>query len=480
MTSVRKKKRNRILILVIILIIALAAYIGIVQYNKHEAAKDSTKTISVTDLDSDKIEKLEYTSGGENYSFIKDSDGTWKWEQDQTISITQSYVTDIVSNACSLKADRLLAENLDNIAEYGLDNPAYTVKLTDSDGQQEVIYIGSQNTSTSNYYAYVDGRTNVYTIDSTLIDTLGHTLNDMIEHSEVPTMTSDNITDISYTDADTSLNFDYYKEGNAQYDYSDSFLWFLNDNGVLTPADNTEMTTLFTDISSLKFDSLADYSVTNDDLNAYGLSNPQATLHVTYTTAVENSTDSTEDTSASTTTNTFTLYVGNTDSSGNYYVRAEGFNGVYTMTSDVITNFLNLNKINFTNKSPFNVLKDSIDSISITLEGTTYDIVQTKSKDKYSYTVNGKEADSDAVEAVYNTLKNLTAESAIAKGTAAAGTPYMSITFNRNTDTLKTVQIDLSTYDSSFYQANMDGRDTLLLNKIVVEELVKNVEELTK
>jgi uncharacterized protein YpmB len=80
MTSVRKKKRNRILILVIILIIALAAYIGIVQYNKHEAAKDSTKTISVTDLDSDKIEKLEYTSGGENYSFIKDSDGTWKWE----------------------------------------------------------------------------------------------------------------------------------------------------------------------------------------------------------------------------------------------------------------------------------------------------------------------------------------------------------------------------------------------------------------
>lgn len=486
-------KRNRIFILIIILIVLLGAYVGVLKYNDYIANKEeSDESIVITSLDSDSVTALQYTNNGEEFSFHK-SDEEWLWAQDNTLPITQSYVENILSNACSLNAVRLLEDNLDNIATYGLDTPAFTVILTSSDGTQTTIYIGDKNSATSNYYCTVEGSTNVYTIDESLVSTLGYTLNEMVAFEEIPNMTSANITDISYTDTDTSLNFDYFASGNAGYDYSGSSLWFLNTKYGLSACDVTAISTLETNISSLTFDSLVKYNATQEDLSAYGLDSPIATLNIGYTTTYEETetqTDtSTEDTSSNTITldNTFTLIIGNTDGSGNYYVTVNGMTGVYTMAAESVEYFTNLNSLNFTNKNAFNVQKDSINSIDITIEGTAYNILfnKTTSTDDdgnattdYTYTVNGTEVDSDKLDAFYTSLQNLTAESVVDKESAASGNESMTIVFNRNTENYPTVAIDISTYDASFYQANLSGSETLLLNIQDIKELASTINSL--
>lgn len=494
MKSVNHKKRNKVIILLVILVVLLGTYFGVVKYNKiQEGKEEADEEITVTSIDTDEVTGLTYTSGGTEYSFVKTED-EWKYEQDTSLPINQTSIDNIVSNACALKAERLLVDNLDDVASYGLDNPAYTVKLTVSEGTETIIYIGNQNTATSVYYAYTSDGENIYTIDQSLVSTLGYTLNELITLETIPSMTSSNITDMDFSDTDTSLDFDYFGDGNAEYDYSASLVWFLNSGGATVAADATAISTLQTNISSLAFDTLIKYHATEEDLNIYGLTTPRASLTVKYTTTYEETSeetteDSTEETTTETITveNTFKLNIGNQDESGNYYVKAEGMNGIYTMSSDTIEYFLDLTKPDFANKSAFNVLKDSIDSINISTGGNSWDIVlnrETTTDDsgneetEYSYTVNGAELDSDKFDALYSQLQNLTAESAVEKGSADEGDEYMSIVFNRNTDYFKTVSIKLSTYNASFYQANLEGSDTLLLNMQDISALVSSLEAL--
>lgn len=474
MKPAKTKKRNQLILLLVIFIVLLGAYFGVRQYNKAQEAEEPQEEIAVTSLNADNITEVSYTNDGVEYSFIKTED-TWQYTGDTSIPITQSYIETIVSSACSLKAKRLLVGNLDNIAEYGLEIPAHAVSLTDSDGNKTIINIGDMNTSTSVYYAYVEGKENIYTIDNTLPDTINYTLEQLITMEEIPDMNSSNITDMSFTDSDTSLDFEYFESGNSEYDYSGSLLWFLKDSGEYSAAGSTAVSTLQTNISSLAFQSMVKYNPVEDDLSTYGLDSPQAVLDVKYT-----------NTDTQTAENTFILKIGKADESGNYYVQVDGMNGVYTMTGDIVKYFLDLTKLDFANKTAFNVQKDTIDSIVINAEGKTWNIVLNKETAtdgsgnetvNYTYTLNGTQIEDTKFDAFYSKLQNLTAESVMEAGTSQAD--YMTITFNRNTDVLKTVAFTISSYNASFYQTAINSSNVLLLNEQSISSLMTMLNELS-
>ena len=466
MILLNRNKRN-VFILIAILILAIVAYVCVILYNKSVEAKADTDKISVLNLSSSDIDKVAYTNSEGTLSFTKSGE-SWTYDGDKDFPLNGTNIESIVSTAGALSAARLLEDNLDNISKYGLETPSYTLVLTDSKGVQTTLYIGDLNPVSGNYYAYTSLEDKVYMIDGTLISYLESGLYDMVTYDTIPTMSLTNMRTIEYLDADTNLNIEYFKDGNEQYDYIGGNYWFVKEaDATYSVADTTEMSNIDSKISSLAFAGCVDYSATTDELSGYGLASPAATLKIHY---VESDVEK-----------DFTLYIGSVDSNGNYYVKTNLSDAVYLMAADTVTYFTGLNKTDLVNKTPFYVPVTTMDSMVISMADNTWDIVFTNTKDKdgntqTTYSVNGKELSSKDFGGFYDSLKTMTAE--MSNSENLSGTPYITITYNRNTDYLKTVTINLYTYNASFYAANVNGKNSLLINKTNIKELVDTLKSL--
>ena len=129
--------------LLLVLILLLAAYFGIRLWNKKQEEKQEAKKesdiIYITDLKG--LIGINYDVGNGNITLEKQDDG-WIYTMDQDFPLAQSYPEQRAETFGKLKADREL-EDGDELAAYGLDEPVYTVELTDSDGTVTTLYFGN-------------------------------------------------------------------------------------------------------------------------------------------------------------------------------------------------------------------------------------------------------------------------------------------------------------------------------------------------
>lgn len=100
-------------------------------------------------------------SDGENEMAFCMVDDQWCYEKDTEIPMNQDSVQAIADNITGMSAERIL-EDPDDLADYGLDVPQYTINYVDQDGQTLTIYIG--NAVGDNYYATVGDTGEVYTV----------------------------------------------------------------------------------------------------------------------------------------------------------------------------------------------------------------------------------------------------------------------------------------------------------------------------
>lgn len=62
------------------------------------------------------------------------------------------------------------------------DEPLYTISLTDSEKGEETLYFGEM--TDDNYYVMAETTGNIYTVSSTAVTYLEHTLDEMAEDDE--------------------------------------------------------------------------------------------------------------------------------------------------------------------------------------------------------------------------------------------------------------------------------------------------------
>jgi asparagine N-glycosylation enzyme membrane subunit Stt3 len=104
----------------------------------------------------------------------KDDAGVWtvvEATNAQQLATDQTKAINAMSQLASLNAaERFTAENL---ADFGLDAPTYTLTLTDKDGKTYVVRIGNKASASPRYYALVnDDMTTVYFVQATTVDGL--------------------------------------------------------------------------------------------------------------------------------------------------------------------------------------------------------------------------------------------------------------------------------------------------------------------
>lgn len=181
-----KKRKNTMLTLLIILVVLLLCYfvIGKLQENQkdEEPVEETVYAVEVDDIVS-----ITYTDGTSTMAFTK-TDDTWTYDADTTIALEQSTMESMASSLGTIVAERVIEEP-DALADYGLEEPAYTIELQDSDGNVTTIYVGNQ--ADSYYYLTVGDKEVVYTVSSSVVSSMEFDIESLKEVEETEEETED-------------------------------------------------------------------------------------------------------------------------------------------------------------------------------------------------------------------------------------------------------------------------------------------------
>ena len=297
------KKYKSLIILLAVLVVLVVAYVVTGQLKKKSAEKENEqKQIAVLDMSD--ITSIQYTNGTNTMSFIKEG-GTWYSESDKEFPLQQSSLKTMAETFGTLSANRELTDG-DTLADYGLEEPQYTITLKNADGEEQNIYIG--NAAGEDYYMTVGDKEKIYTVDYSVVNAMNFDLDSMLQKDTFPSIGADNIKKVTITKVGETTEYDA--------DNSDQ---------------SDDITAIGGGLGAAYFVDCVDYSVQADELAQYGLDEAQRTT----VTVVYTDSDDKEQ--------TFTLYVGGRDESDAYnYVQMDGSKMVNTMTKETVNSILNI------------------------------------------------------------------------------------------------------------------------------------------
>lgn len=297
------KKYKSLVILLTVLVVLVVAYVVTGQLKKKSAEKENEqKQIAVLDMSD--ITSIQYTNGTDTMSFIKEG-GTWYSESDKEFPLQQSSLKTMAETFGTLSANRELTDG-DTLADYGLEEPQYTITLKNADGEEQNIYIG--NAAGEDYYMTVGDKEKIYTVDYSVVNAMNFDLDSMLQKDTFPSIGADNIKKVTITKVGETTEYDA--------DNSDQ---------------SDDITAIGGGLGAAYFVDCVDYSVQADELAQYGLDEAQRTT----VTVVYTDSDDKEQ--------TFILYVGGRDESDAYnYVQMDGSKMVNTMTKETVNSILNI------------------------------------------------------------------------------------------------------------------------------------------
>ena len=312
------EKRTRTLCLLAgAVVLLLVAYFGIRSFNKNQEKK-AEKEAKASEIYLTKMEdvtEIRYNIGNGEQAFVKESDSdNWEVETQPDFPLAQTYPEQIASDFGTLKAEREL-KDADQLSDYGLEDPVYTVELSDSKGTTHKISIG--NVTGDTYYATVDDSQTVYTVSAAVMEDLQYSLEEMAQLDQVPSIGSGNLVEETITKAGSQTN---YSADNKD--------------------DSEAVATVIGGLGALTLDTVENYTVQPEELASYGLDEGNRTqVDAVYSTSTD--TDASETDEKEDKEKTYTLYIGTQAEDGTTYVMPKGSGIVYKVTTTVCKNILN-------------------------------------------------------------------------------------------------------------------------------------------
>ena len=488
----RGKKGITLIAGIVLLVLLVLLYLMLHSGNKDgEDTEEEVKTSSVAALEEADMASVSFGAKDNMLTFIQE-DNIWYLEADKNFPVDQPSLSDLLSKLSDVQALRTIEEP-ENLGEYGLEDPQTSIIVTGTDGEKTSFYIGDDNTVVSGCYMYLnDASDRVYLIDSELKTSFLCGLYDLAEKASFPAITSSSITKyrIDKEDGQFVLN----EDSNSKTGWTVT-CW----DGTTKPAASDAVSNTFTKLSSLSFTSYVNYK--EDSLEQYGLTNPTAVITADYTETVqdESSEESSEDSGTSgdsqetTVDRQLVISVGKKDESGNYYVKTEGVQGIYTISAeelntlldDDITPYLDtyVNKVSFADLSKLEVVKDqtvyTVVSKSVEVESSEEDNTEDEEEQKteLKYYMNDQEIDSAEFLAFYEKVSGMESNSRLDSMPEVASKPELTIKFY-DKDSGEETDVAYYAYDSNFYLTIDNHNNYLLVNKMDVREMLEKLDNL--
>ena len=479
-----KNKTVKMILAVAVLAVCCGAYAGVKTYVSHqeqkESEEESEESTSVFTASADDIKSLDFMVDDTETTFEK-KDDSWVKKDDIDFPVNQSTLDSAASSVTSVESDRVL-EDVDDLAEYGLDSPANTIKIVtksedeDGDDTTTTLYVGDENSSTSQYYVRKDDdEKTVYLVDSSCVEPFTKTLYDYAQMEDFPA--------ISNTDTITKISVD----GDNFYELkkdADTSVWSVSANGEEDKADSATVSSLVSSFGSMAYDSMADYKC--EDKSKYGLDKPYSTITVDYQEEAETSDDNAETSDSETPDSAettemvdkqLTILVGNEADDSNRYVMVNDSNEVYTMSEETLSALTDKTEEDFWDMTVSYVSVNSLASLKVNYQGTDYKVNASRETstdedgndtETVTYKLDGADLDETTFTTFYNKLINMAAQKRLTEKYDPDGDAELTVTFTEEDG--DTLEVSYYSYDTNYYAAVVDNK-VYLVNKMNVKEL---------
>lgn len=479
-----KNKTVKMILAVAVLAVCCGAYAGVKTYVSHQEQKESEaeseENTSVFTASADDIKSLDFMVDDTETTFEK-KDDSWVKKDDTDFPVNQSTLDSAASSVTSVESDRVL-EDVDNLAEYGLDSPANIIKIVtksedeDGDDTTATLYVGDENSSTSQYYVRKDDdEKTVYLVDSSCVEPFTKTLYDYAQMEDFPA--------ISSTDTITKISVD----GDSSYELkkdADTSVWSVSANGEEDKADSATVSSLVSSFGSMAYNSMADYKC--EDKSKYGLDKPYSTITVDYQEEAETSDDNAETSDSETPDSAettemvdkqLTILVGNEADDSNRYVMVNDSNEVYTMSEETLSALTDKTEEDFWDMTVSYVSVNSLASLKVNYQGTDYKVNASRETstdedgndtETVTYKLDGADLDETTFTTFYNKLINMAAQKRLTEKYDPDGDAELTVTFTEEDG--DTLEVSYYSYDTNYYAAVVDNK-VYLVNKMDVKEL---------
>lgn len=251
-------------LIVVIVAVALGAFVYFYD-SKHTpkttASEDTTKP--AFSIKAEDISALTIHNAGQTISLSKK--GT-RWDLTQPVQTRadQTTIGGMVGDVSGLEIQRSFVPT-DNLAKYGLADPAVKIEFQDKKGASHSIDLGEKDFSNSSVYALVDGAKQVDLLSTSLLDDATKTVSQLRDRSMLD-LNGAELRGITLDDSNG--RFVVTKAKGA---------WEIT-NPRQTLADSSTVDGLVSSLSNSKFTDVV--SETSTDLSKYGLTHPTITLDV--------------------------------------------------------------------------------------------------------------------------------------------------------------------------------------------------------
>ena len=485
-----KKKSVNLFTAVGVLVVLSGAYAGVKAYvakqEEKEQESEETELEKIVSIEPDDIKSLKFVIDKKEVTFERDNDD-WVKSDETEFPVNQDKMTEAAGALNSLEAERVLTD-IENLSEYGLDEPSNTITVTISDGSDTILRVGMKNDSTNQYYLEKDDdQSTVYVVDSSAVTPFMKSLYDYAQEDLFPTVDSSTISRIDVE----SENNSYELEKNP-----DSGLWNVKSGDETDSTDSAKVSSLTSSISSIAYASFENYNC--DNLAEYGLDKPYAEITIDYQEEKKtDKSDSDEDTDTDEDSESNTvmidaqlvIQIGDESDNDGRYVRLNDSNEIYTISNDTLNSFIGKTNSDFWNMTVSYLSSNNLDRLDvmygkeihyIDVSRETSENVEEEDDDSedavtVSYRLDGKKLEENKFTTFYNKLINMAGQKRLTEKFDTDSSPEMTVTLTDIDGGI--MEVDYYPYDTNYYAADNDGK-VYLVNKMTVKEMFKSFENL--
>ncbi len=316
----KRLKRKRMLTVVVLFVLLAGlggGYFVARQYSEKKAEEEARKQeeqesgaeeLTVTTFSLSDVAEIAYTNEEGSYCFVRtesDNGDIWVREGVEDFPTKNSKVQTIIKSFCNLTSTTKVAAADAVLSDYGLEEPAFSVKITLTDGTVRQFYLGEEAPYSSGYYLLQEETGDVWVVESSVYTQLSTTEMKLVQEETFPKTDLENITEVTVA---------------LRGEDTLSYVPQTAEDGTVT------YPSIFTDCEKFVASTVQEYHCT--DFGEYGLADPYLTVTVHYTESVTD-----EEGNTAKENRTVTLELGDVTVSGNYYARVNGSSFVYIMTA---------------------------------------------------------------------------------------------------------------------------------------------------
>lgn len=477
------KRSKRLIVLAAILAVTCTATFAVTKYEtKQEKIKNSDEII--LEIAADTVTSLSWEYDGDGLAFHRDDDSGWLYDEDEAFPVSEEKISDILSHFEAFGVSFVI-ENVEDYGQYGLDDPECTIHLTCDDAEYDIKLGAFSQMDEQRYIDIGDG--NAYLVSEDPMDYLESELSAMILHDETPDF--ENVAGIEFSGKE-NYRITYAENSSATYNEDD--VYFTEKGGTTVPLDTEHVTEYLDTISSLSLSDYVTYNATEEELESYGMDEPELsiTVNYTYTDEDENEIADTyvlhisrnpkeladaEEAIAKNTDNTDDSTGEDELSSVTKYVRIGDSQIIYELDSTAYDTLAAASYDDLRHKEVFWGDSDILTQIDITLEGESHTLtsVSEEENDDSDHVWYYGEEEVDIAE-LENELAGLTADSFTDE--AASQKEEISLTLYLENENFPQVTIELYRYDGSYCLAVVDGESVSLVKRSDVMDFVEAVQ----